>query len=77
MFSPQHGSRDVVLRLIALMKFVKGVALLVAGVGVLNLVNRELADVVYTWSRHLHLDPDGRLTAALVMRASAPSRSSS
>jgi uncharacterized membrane protein (DUF2068 family) len=65
---PRHP-RDVVLRLIAVFKLAKGLVLLVAGLGVLRLVHRDLAEVVDTWSPHLHLDPEGRLTEALLLRA--------
>jgi uncharacterized membrane protein (DUF2068 family) len=59
----------VVLRLIAVFKLAKGLVLLAAGLGVLRLVHRDLAEVVEAWSRHLHLDPEGRLTEALLLRA--------
>lgn len=59
----------MILRLIALLKLAKGLVLLAAGFGVLRLVHRDLAEVVEAWSRHLHLDPEGRLTEALLWRA--------
>ena len=61
--------RDVTLRLIAAFKLAKGVLLLVAGLGALRLVHRDLAEVVDGWSGHLHLDPQGRLTEKLLLRA--------
>jgi uncharacterized membrane protein (DUF2068 family) len=67
-FDPRDP-RDVVLRLIAAFKLAKGIVLLVAGLGVLRLVHRDLAEVVDAWSPRLHLDPDGRLTQALLLRA--------
>jgi uncharacterized membrane protein (DUF2068 family) len=60
--TPDRESRDVVLRLIALGKLVKGLVLLVGGLAVLRYVHDDVADVLRRWSHHLHLDPDGRLT---------------
>ena len=69
MSSDPRDPRDVVLRLIAVFKLAKGLVLLVAGLGVLRLVHRDLAEVVDAWSPHLHLDPEGRFTEALLLRA--------
>ena len=64
-----RGHPDAVLRLIAAFKLAKGIVLLVAGLSVLRLVHKDLADVVDSWAQHLHLDPEGRLTEALLARA--------
>ena len=69
MSSAHRGPRDVVLRLIAVFKLAKGLVLLAAGLGVLRLVHRDLTEVVEAWSRHLHLDPEGRVTEGLLLRA--------
>jgi uncharacterized membrane protein (DUF2068 family) len=60
----RRSSPDVLLRLIAVFKLAKGLVLFVAGIGVLRLVHTDLAEVVDTWARELHLDPDGHLNVA-------------
>ena len=64
--STRRRSSDALLRLIAVFTLAKGVLLLLAGAAVFGLVDRDIADTVGAWSRHLHLDPEGRLVRALL-----------
>jgi len=52
-----HGWRLVTLRAVAVIEFVKGALVLVAGAGLLTLVHRDVQDVAENLIRHLHLNP--------------------
>jgi uncharacterized membrane protein (DUF2068 family) len=52
-----HGWHLVTLRAVALIEFVKGALVLVAGAGLLALVHRDVQDVAEALIRHLHLNP--------------------
>jgi uncharacterized membrane protein (DUF2068 family) len=52
--------RSITLFLIALFKLVKGVLLLIVGVGALRLLHRDVAATVSHWVDILRVDPDNR-----------------
>ena len=54
------------LRVIAIYKLGEASLLLIVGVGLLRLVNRDLADVVALWVHRLHLDPDRAFIHSLI-----------
>jgi uncharacterized membrane protein (DUF2068 family) len=51
-------SGDAWILLIGLFKLCKAIALLVAGIGILKLLHRDVAPVVTHWVEQLRLDPD-------------------
>ena len=58
------------IRLIAYLKFFKGVLLVVSGIGLLKLLHKDVADVIMGWINTLHVDPDNRHFQSLLVRAS-------
>ena len=56
------------LRLIGAFKLAKGVLLAAVALGALHLVHRDVAVVVFRFTRRLHLDPDGRLVEPALRR---------
>lgn len=63
------GSKsDLWLFLIGLFKLFKGVALLIAGFGLLKLLHRDVADVVQHWIEVLRVDPDNRFVHRAILR---------
>jgi uncharacterized membrane protein (DUF2068 family) len=61
-------SGDRALWLIGGFKLVKGLLLVVVGVGALHLVHKDVADVVAGWLDQVHVDPEGRLADRLLTR---------
>jgi uncharacterized membrane protein (DUF2068 family) len=61
-------SGDKALWLIGGFKLVKGLLLVVVGVGALHLVHKDVADVVAGWLDQVHVDPEGRLADRLLTR---------
>src|SRR5216684_4520141 len=61
-------SSDKALWLIGGFKLVKGLLLVVVGVGALHLVHKDVADVVAGWLDQVHVDPEGRLADRLLTR---------
>jgi len=59
---------DKGLWLIGAFKLVKGLLLVVVGVGALHLVHKDVADVVAGWLEQIHVDPDGRYADRLLTR---------
>jgi uncharacterized membrane protein (DUF2068 family) len=57
---------DPLLRLIAFFKLIKSVLFFAAGVGVLHLFNKDVADWLERVLDHLHVDPDNRHARALL-----------
>jgi uncharacterized membrane protein (DUF2068 family) len=51
---------DLWIFLIGLFKLVKGLGLLIAGIGLLKLLHKDIADVVLHWVSVLRVDPDNR-----------------
>nr|ADC35846.1 hypothetical protein [uncultured bacterium 89] len=56
------------LLLIALFKLLKGVLLVVVGIGALRLLHRDLAETVMHWVNVLRVDPDNRIIHRLLTR---------
>jgi uncharacterized membrane protein (DUF2068 family) len=54
------SKRDPWLFLIGLFKLAKGLALLIAGFGLLRLMHRDVASVVQRWIEVMRVDPDNR-----------------
>src|SRR3984957_585056 len=54
------SKRDPWLFLIGLFKLAKGLALLIAGFGLLRLMHRDVGSVVQRWIEVLRVDPDNR-----------------
>jgi uncharacterized membrane protein (DUF2068 family) len=53
---------------IALFKLIKGVLLIIAGIGALKLLHRDVAETVSHWIDILRVDPDNRLIHSLLAR---------
>jgi len=62
-------SADKWIVLIGIFKLVKGVLLLAAGIGVLELLHKNVAKVVQHWTEVLRVDPDNRYIHRLIVRA--------
>ncbi len=56
------------LLLIGLFKLLKGVALLIAGFGLVRLLHRDVAAVVQHWIEVLRVDPDNRFIHRIILR---------
>src|SRR5450432_87033 len=54
-----HTRRGLIA--IGVMKLLKGLALLIAGVGVLSLLHRDAAETVKHWIEYIRIDPHDRL----------------
>src|SRR5437016_10475403 len=61
-------SSDVWILLIGLFKLVKGLALVIAGIGLLRLLHRDIAEVANHWIEVLRLDPDNRYIHSALLR---------
>jgi uncharacterized membrane protein (DUF2068 family) len=57
---------DPLLRLIAFFKLVKSVLFFAAGIGVLHLFHKDVADRLEHLLDHLHVDPDNRYAKAFL-----------
>ena len=67
----KKDERSTFLMLIAAMKLLKGLFMILVGVGVLDLMHRDVQAVVVDWMGLLHLHPDGRFAHILLLRASS------
>ena len=67
MTRPHHAG----LAVIAVFKIVKGLLLLLVGLGLLKLVHAEIATMFSLLIEALHLDADSRLLHALVLKVDA------
>jgi uncharacterized membrane protein (DUF2068 family) len=56
------------LRLIALFKLLKGIALLAAGIGALRFLHRDIAQTVEHWVNILRVDPNNHFVNAFLAR---------
>ena len=61
---------DRVIWLIAALKTFKGVLLLATAIGLLKLVHRDVADVVWQCIKTLHVDPENHYVQTLLVKAS-------
>lgn len=59
------------LRVIAVLKFIKGTLLLVVGFGAFRLLNRDLAEVARLWAHRFSIDPENRMAHWVIREASA------
>ena len=66
---PKLQSREFLLRVIALFKFVKAALLIATGVGALHLVNKDAAQVAEGLVRRFHLDPGNRYVGLVLERS--------
>jgi uncharacterized membrane protein (DUF2068 family) len=64
----RHPESPRTLLLIALFKLIKGLLLVVVGIGTLKLLHRDLADTVMHWVDVLRVDPDNRFIHAALAR---------
>lgn len=64
------SSDDRLIRLIAVFKFVKGGLLIALGVGVFNLLHKDIAGVIEHWIEALRLDPGNHFLNAAVAKVS-------
>ena len=61
--------KDRWVLLIAFFKLVKGFLLVVAGIGALRLLHKDVAEVAEQWIDVLRIDPDNRFINALLAKA--------
>lgn len=66
----RRPSRDKGLLAIAIFKWIKGLILILVGVGCLKLLHRNLADVLQSFVSELRVDPDNRYLGALLAKLS-------
>ena len=64
------SSDDRLIQLIAVFKFVKGGLLVALGIGVFNLLHKDIAGVVEHWIEALRLDPGNQFLNAALAKAS-------
>jgi uncharacterized membrane protein (DUF2068 family) len=57
-----------VLILIGVFKLVKAILLIVAGIGAIRLLHKDVADTVIHWTRILRVDPDNRFVHGALAR---------
>jgi uncharacterized membrane protein (DUF2068 family) len=65
----QQEPRDQWIVLIGVFKLLKGLLLLAAGIGILKLMHKDIADVVEHWINVLRVDPDNRYIHGLAVKA--------
>ena len=58
------------IRLIGLLKLLKGILLFASGVGLLKLLHKDVGEFVLQWINTLHFDPDNRHIHSLLVKAS-------
>src|SRR6476646_1534223 len=63
-------SKDHWIRLIGLLKLLKGILLFASGVGLLKLLHKDVGDFVMQWINTLHFDPDNRHIQSILVKAS-------
>lgn len=64
-----HGVKgDVWIVLIGLFKLVKGIGLLILGLGLLRLLHRDVAEVAQHWIDVLRVDPDNRFVHRALLK---------
>ena len=62
------GTRQTGLVLIGAFKILKGLLLVAAGIGALELLNKDVSDVVATWIETMRVDPDNRYIDRLLVK---------
>jgi len=68
MAAKRGGKSDVWILLIGLFKLVKGVGLLILGLGLLRLLHRDVAAVAEHWIEVLRVDPENRHIHGLLVK---------
>ena len=63
-------ANDRGVRLIAFFRLFKGVLLLGSAIGLLKLLDKDVADLLMKWINVLHIDPDNRYIQQLLVKAS-------
>jgi len=63
-------SNDILLRLIAIIKFLKAASLIALSVGIFRMMHQDIGMRVEHWVRAMHLDPGNRHVEALLARVS-------
>jgi uncharacterized membrane protein (DUF2068 family) len=58
--APGHKHRDIVLTAIAIFKLVKGILLLIVGIGALSLLHRDVAETITGLVDAFRVDPNNR-----------------
>jgi uncharacterized membrane protein (DUF2068 family) len=66
-----HRSHDIWITLIAIFKLIKGVLLLIVGIGALSLIHKDVAEVIARWVDVIRVDPDNRHIRGLITRIDA------
>jgi uncharacterized membrane protein (DUF2068 family) len=64
----RSGSSSFVLTLIGIFKLAKALLLIVAAIGALKLLHKDVASTVEHWVRVLRVDPDNRFMHGLLVR---------
>ena len=64
----KEGSETTLL-LIALFKLVKGILLVIVGVGALRMLHKDVSSMVIHWVDLLRVDPDNRFIHRLIVRS--------
>ena len=64
----KQARSDLWLIAIGIFKLLKGIALIVAGVGLLKLLHRDIGNTVMRWIEVLRVDPDNRFIHRALLR---------
>jgi hypothetical protein len=65
---PEQSSRDKIVWLIGLFKLAKGALLFILAIGLLKLINKDIAEVAERWINVVRVDPENRYVNAALMR---------
>ena len=63
-----EGSRPLAVRLIAIFKLAKGLLLFAVGIGALNLLHKDVVEVLMRWVNVLRVDPDNHFIHGLLVK---------
>ena len=64
----KRSKSSAVLIAIGVFKMVKAILLIVAGIGAIRLLHKDVADTVLHWTRMLRVDPDNRYVHGALTR---------
>ena len=62
------ATRGRALRVIAAFKFIKGLLLVVAGIGAIKVLHKDIADVATHWIEAIRIDPDNRHVHGIIVK---------
>jgi len=65
---PEQSSRDNIVWLIGLFKLAKGALLFVLAIGLVKLINKDIAEVAERWINLVRVDPENRYVNAALMK---------